>query len=131
MYKKSLGRNLLIIVALLALAGCGYSFNGTNLHSNHRSSYSFDDRSGVDQDIFEVRSDFNQITLRLSLQVDDGAVSWTLTDPAGETQWDGTVEAGDQLEEERTLPIMAGEWRLDLAFTEADGQITIDWQGSS
>lgn len=81
---------------------------------------------------YEVTSPMKRLEVHVALRLKDGEADWELRDPKGEVRWRGTAAAGEpEEEEEQVFPAVAGEWRLTIRPSGAEGSYALRWRGDS
>ena len=58
----------------------------------------------------------------------DAPVIYTLVDPHGMPAWQGRADAGQSLNQTRTLKPVPGKWGLTLSMENATGRYDIAWK---
>ena len=97
-----------------------------------RTSASFADLNDTRVLELEVRPDKTRIDLQARVQLDDGSMRWTLTDPQGRLLWEGGAgySAAVQrrtIRDQQRFEAIAGTWRLEIEFRDASGEYEIEW----
>ena len=66
--------------------------------------------------------------LDMQVQLKQGTLEWTLTDPQGVVRWQGTAEAGESVDLSRTFDNPApGRWDLTFQLEQAAGEYHAQW----
>lgn len=66
--------------------------------------------------------------LDMQVQLKQGTLEWTLTDPAGVVRWQGKAEAGETVDLSRTFDNPApGRWDLTFQLDQAAGEYHAPW----
>ena len=66
--------------------------------------------------------------LELQVQLEQGTLEWTLTDPQGVVRWQGQAEAGEEVDVSRTFVNPApGRWDLAFRLVQAAGEYHAPW----
>jgi hypothetical protein len=79
--------------------------------------------------MFLVGPDLSNTSLTLQFKREEGVVTWSLRDPAGEIRWAGRLEEGGQFEERREFVPAQGEWRLEVDGRQGTGSYDVCWLG--
>ena len=62
-----------------------------------------------------------RVLLSIELEVNNGSVSWLLTDPSGALREEGESRQGDTVKRELHFDSREGTWNLRLAFEDMSG----------
>jgi hypothetical protein len=112
----------LLACLLLTVAAC----SGPQV--DVRAEQSFDDYSGTRTIEASVPAEeVDELTLAVTLRVDQGEVDYRVIDPRGMERWSGSTSG--KIEDERSFTPIVGEWRLELDFAVASGEYEVVWSG--
>ena len=115
----------LLSIALLVTTGCATTgHQGQSKASRHAVR----NQSGTLRHPYELPTKAAHFTVTLILQVKEGSFVYTVTDPQGEQVWQGRVNAGQNLDETRTLKPTPGKWVLALNMESVTGSYEVVWK---
>jgi hypothetical protein len=125
--------SLLIATFFVSILSACSVFEGININlgtTTSRSTGRFTDRNEPLNLDIQVREDFAIFRVDVNINVDDGSVSWMLTDPHGELAEMGIVWDGERINEKLSFDPIPGIWEMVLLFRDATGEYTIRWNAN-
>lgn len=120
---------ILALVLIVSVPAC--SSSGTHSSSDSRSRTDFEDKTETKITTLEVRPAMTSNNLRMRVDLTEGSVSWTLTDPEGDVRWEEEIVAPARWNESREFEPTGGEWTLKMSLKNATGGYDVHWQASS
>lgn len=124
MKRKHVVLGLIFVLASLWLLTACVSHSTTRSVSN--VSRTLDNSTDVETFTLDVKPLADSVDLQMHYNLTGGSVTWTLTDPQGTVQWEGTAMRDEQLS--RHFGTIAGEWMLDITAESADGKYSMEWE---
>jgi hypothetical protein len=92
-----------------------------------RTSARFIDLNDTQVLELEVEDDATYVDLQARIQLDAGAVQWTLVDSLGRPRWEGDLSQRRTVREQHRFEASAGTWRLEIEFRDASGEYDVVW----
>ncbi|MHB1417539.1 MAG: hypothetical protein ACYC1C_20010 [Chloroflexota bacterium] len=130
MQRKYVLVGVVLLATMLVLSGCGMGFPYHSGSSTGHSNGNFAGRDKPETITYGAGKGATSAELHLRMEATEGSVAWALKDPSGATRWEGTVAAGQRVDETRQFEAAAGDWPFVLEFAHATGTYTADWQAS-
>ena len=115
------------VMLLLSCLASGCASSGLQVQSR-ASRQSVRNESGALRFPYELPKSAGHLSLSLTLRVSAGSFVYTLVDPRGTPTWQGRVNAGQSINESRTLKPAPGKWILTLAMESATGGYDVVWK---
>ena len=112
-----------VLTALLLLTACA---SRSTTRSVSKVSRTLDNSTDTETFTLDVKSLADSVDLQMRYNLKGGSVTWTLTDPQGDVQWEGTATHNEHLS--RHFDTVAGEWMLDITAESADGKYSMEWE---
>lgn len=122
---------LVILAPMLIVCVQACSSPGTHSSSDSRSRTDFEDKTEIRITTLEVRPAMTSNDLRVRVDLTEGSMSWTLTDPEGDVRWEEESVAPAHWNESREFEPIVGEWTLRLSLENATGGYDVHWQASN
>lgn len=120
----------MIMVGSLLLMACAEQ-NASHAHSTSHAESSFTSaHTETKTTRFEVKQPVDHIDLYFDAALDQGTLSWELTDPAGEIVWSGALAAGEAETKRLDFDPVVGEWQLVVTFEAAVGHYEHCWEAT-
>ena len=120
---------ILALVLIVCVQACGST--GTHSSSDSRSRTDFEDKTEIRITTLEVRPAMTSNDLCVRVDLTEGSMSWTLTDPEGDVRWEEEIVAPARWHESREFEPIVGEWTLKISLENATGGYDVHWQASN
>jgi len=115
---------LVLLASSLFPAGCSSGHRG----ESRASRQSIRNEFGSLRIPYELPKRAAHFSLSLNLHASAGSFVYTLVDPQGTPVWQGSVDAGQSLNESRLLKPIAGKWVLTLVTQGTTGSYDVVWK---
>lgn len=112
-----------MVLVLVSLSACG-----GHLGRSHGSRTAIQNETHTDVYTYDLPGTAKTFTLDLKFTAVQGNFHWTVTDPEGQTAWEGSLESPGNTQESKQLPLVPGQWTLNVRMEQASGSYDIEWQ---
>ena len=120
---------ILALVLIVCVQACGSA--GTHSSSDSRSRTDFEAKTETRITTLEVRQAMTSNDLSMRVDLTEGSMSWTLTDPEGDVHWEKEIVAPAHWNESHEFKPIVGEWTLKISLENATGGYDVHWQASN
>ncbi len=103
---------------------------GTSSTTTSRLTKNFSGDTGQQIETLEVPGEAKVVDLRIKSDLRNGAMSWSLVDPAGSVRWEESLTGATIFSESRRFDAVTGEWSLQIDLAGASGSYDISWEAN-